>query len=90
MVEPGQRWRLTRDHGNPPLHLRAGMVGTVRELVDAETPGAHNDHEDSAVLVFPSHDVTYEAGEPTIVTGERAVAFALADFDGDLFEQVPA
>lgn len=88
--ESGKQYRLRRDHGNAPLHLRAGSVGTVREVVPADVSGAHNDDEDAVVLVFDGHAIDYdEDGSPAIVTADRAVAFALADFEGDdpLFEE---
>lgn len=86
-IEPGQRFRLLTDHGNPPLHVRAGSIGTVREVVSADVLGAHNDYEDAVVLEFEDHSVTYEEGEPAIAASRRAVAFAQADLsDGALFE----
>ena len=88
--KPGQKWRLLRDHGNEPLHLRAGSVGVVREVVPADVKGAHNDEEDAVVLTFPGHGIDYdESGEPVIATADRAAAFPLTDFEGDdaLFEE---
>lgn len=81
--QPGQRWRLLRDHGTDYLALKAGSEGVVRELVPADVPGAHNDHEDAVVLEFEHPEAFMEAGEARVVLGRRAVAFAVADFEGD-------
>jgi len=88
MPGPAHRFRLLADHGNPPLHLRAGSIGTVREVVPADVAGAHNDDEDAVVLEFEDHGITYEEGQPAITASRRAVAFAQSDFTGDgaLFE----
>ncbi len=88
-IRPGQRYRLLADHGNPPLHLRAGSVGTVREVVPADVVGAHNDYEDAVILEFEGHEVGYdEAGVASVRSAPRAAAFAISDLDpgAGLFE----
>jgi len=90
-VKPDQRWRLTRDYGNPPLHLREGSIGVVREVVPADVPGAHNAEEDSAVLDFEQHELSYEGGQVAVAASPRAVALALIEFGGPdaLLEEAP-
>jgi hypothetical protein len=97
--EPGQQFRLLRTHGrtepsefnNPVVPLKAGSIGTVREVVPAETPGAHNSEEDAVVLEFDYRDaVLDENDEATVIVSRRAAAFAVTDFEGPdaLFEPV--
>lgn len=88
-VQPGQRWRLVAGIGNTvpvgenadAVPLPSGIVGTVREIVPADVPGAHNFEEDAAVLEFPMGDVAYQDGTPQLVQISRAVSFALYLFD---------
>lgn len=88
-VQPGQRWRLVNGIGNTvpvgenadAVPLPAGIVGTVRELVPAEVPGAHDFSEDCAVLEFPMGDVAYEDGVPQLVQVSRAWSVGLQHFD---------
>lgn len=86
----GQRFRLLGDFANQGFHpiggvrhgLVAGAIGTVVDLVPAETPGAHNDQQDCAVLEFNDESRTVGSdGQLVIVAVSRRVSFAVENFD---------
>jgi hypothetical protein len=84
MPAAGEKYRLTASSGfgnaGDVGFIRPGTLLTVRELVDADTPGAGD--EDCVVVEIDAHSVDYDDdGNPQVVTFQRAVSFALDQFD---------
>jgi hypothetical protein len=96
MAKPkvGNRYRFTREHGNPPDQIRVGTEAELVEIVDPDTAGAGDDTNDAYVLSFDQPTLTYDAdGNPGVGSVERRWAAEDHHFaaDGDqpaLLEEV--
>ena len=92
MPKPGDTFRYVGEESlgsdvEVRLNMHPQTTVTVRELVDAGTPGAHTDSEDSVVVEWEQPEVGYVDGEPVIVKAVRATSIAADDF-GAIFEAV--
>lgn len=67
--KPGDTFNVTRRIGDGPLAVAEGTKVTVREVVAAKDPGAHNHDQDSVVVEFEQDGAT------------RAFSIALDDAD---------
>lgn len=64
--------------------MKPGTVVTVREVVDADTPGAHDDSEDAVVIEWETPSlVTDENGDPQVGHVKRAMSFGVDRFKTD-------
>lgn len=84
--EAGETYRLTSGIGGfGPAALYPGQVVTVREVVEADVAGAHNDAEDAVVIELGEDGpVMGDDGQVTRGTVTRATSVSLATF-GDFF-----
>lgn len=79
--KPGETYRLDGpDLGIDTNALRTGTVVEVRELVTADTIGAHNDREDAVVVEWDHPVVVYIDDEPALGTSRRAISVGLDAF----------
>lgn len=86
--QPGDRYTYSAEEptglpGSPAI-VRPGTVVTVREVVPADTPGAHDDSEDAVVVEHAEPQVGYDDdGTPEIVYAPRAWSVGLKAFATD-------
>lgn len=81
-IQPGDTFRLVDAHGNGvgATPIPAGALLTVRELVDAGTPGAHDDSEDAVVVEYLRDEIVYDA-DGNVSLGRQPQAFSLSASD---------
>ena len=76
----------TETIGNGPGSIRPGQTFTVREVVDANQNGAHDDSEDAVVLEFDDPEPTVgltDDGEPSVVHARRAWSVGVDQFNAE-------
>lgn len=88
LPNPGDTYVYAADEplGEPgsPAAVQPGTVVTVREVVPADTPGAHDDSEDCVVLEIPVPYVANDDdGNPVIGYSSRAYSVGLDTFASD-------
>jgi hypothetical protein len=78
----GDTYRYTAEEpfGNDAGAIMPGTVVTVRETVDAATPGAGNSNEDCVVVEFDAPALVRGENGVELGTSRRAVSFGLDDF----------
>ena len=76
--DPSKTYRLLDTIGNgSPGTIYAGQEVRIREVVEASTPGAHNDREDAVVVEFEEDSpVLNEEGK--IVRGKAVRSTSIA------------
>ena len=72
-------------HGSDQFAMRPGVQVEVRELVSADTPGAHNGEDDAVVVEWDQPTLEMVDGEPRVGAARRATSFSEAEFDS-MFE----
>lgn len=84
----GDSFRLTQDNlGDGPGAIYAGQQVTVREVVDADQPGAHDDSEDAVVIEWTEPGpVRGDDGRVKMGEVPRAVSIGVAQFH-EMFEE---
>lgn len=86
--KPGATFRLTSALGVGPGSLMEGQEVTVREVVDAEDPGAHDNTEDAVVVEWQEPSLVLgDEGRPVSGMANRAVSVSVDQFR-ELFEEV--
>lgn len=86
--KPGETYTYTAEEplGLPgsPARVLPGTVVTIRELVAADTAGAHDDSEDCVVVEIHEPQIGYDdASEPQVVYNPRAYSVGLDTFAAD-------
>jgi hypothetical protein len=74
------------DNGVPnPSQIPAGSEVRVRELVAAETPGAHTDEEDGVVFEYDrKHAILDENDKPQVLIQPQAFSVGVGDLDSTI------
>lgn len=84
--KPGDAYRLSTEGplGTDQHAIPTGTLVTVREIVKADTIGAHDDSEDAVVVEAPMPALSYdEDGKPYVGETLRAWSVGLERFDTD-------
>lgn len=84
--KPGDTYRLATDEplGNGELAIPPGTLVTVREIVKAEDPGAHDDTEDAVVVEGEQYPIVLDRGNgPEVAYTARAWSVGLEAFARD-------
>lgn len=85
-MSPGEKYRLVS--ADAFSNLPPGLIVTVREVVPADEPGAHDNTEEAVVFVYQEPAIV-RGGDGTLVAGSAERAFSVAvDRVGELFEEV--
>lgn len=84
----GDRYRFTADAvGTDAGRVSPGTVVTVREVVPASEPGAHDDSSDAVVVEWTEPTLGVDDnGEPAVLDTPRAWSVSVDEFT-DLFEK---
>lgn len=85
----GDRYEFVADSiGNDIGRIVTGTVVAVREVVKADTPGAHDDSADAVVVEWQTPALgTDDNGAPTIVHTPRAWSVGVEEFP-EMFKKV--
>lgn len=86
--KPGETYKYAGEEplGEPgsPAGVAPGTVVTVREIVPADTPGAHDDSEDCVVVeIAVPYVANDDDGNPVIQYSSRAYSVGLDAFASD-------
>lgn len=84
--KPGDTYRLSTEEplGTDAHAIPSGTLVTVREIVPADTIGAHDDSEDAVVVETTVPALSYdEDGKPYVGETTRAWSVGLAQFATD-------
>jgi hypothetical protein len=85
--KPGTSFRLTSALGVGPGSLVEGQEVTVREIVPADEPGAHDNKEDAVVIEWDEPALVIgDDGKPVAGTANRAMSVGVENFR-ELFEE---